>query len=820
MRLFASARRVFAVFATTLLFAGCEGLFPETPDVPPGTDITIKATTEKTVSRTTLGVNDEVLWQQGDDISIRDVAGSAEGWVVFNITDGVGSTSATFQGKQPDFAGPYYLYYGDITGLGSFSTRIQATQKYDKNGGFSQYVNPMAAVCEKLGDDVEFKNVAGIIELQISGTQALSSIEISAKEPLSGLFNLVQDTRYERDDRYAVEEGGSVTLTEIGGVQLEEGVAKTFKFVVIPGTYTEFTVKMTNADGTVVTKTAEGEIVVERSKITPIAGLVDSAEPAQKPKYVNLQLVEGDTSWHHARVKTEMTAYVVNQILYMWGTDEFIDEWMAANPDKSILDMMLVEGGLYSEDVDFTYETVPGINYNFYALGLFINESQETYMVGDIEHISYTSEIPYDQSASLSIEIPEETLTESSAVAHITPSTPFSKVYVSFYSAAVDSDNSVELIYYNVFMHGGIHENVTSALEVPVGGLAPEKEYVVYAIGETPEGKYTPLAKEFFTTPAHTEATVTATATIAEIKEWSATFNVTMSQGAVGYKVGCWTKETVDLPGNAEVDWAYQVSSLQGLATGSTFTLPNLTEETSYVAFFIAYDANDHYGPASRVEFTTNAITPVQNVAGFEAMLGDWTLSYLDAQGSRHEDDITITISENIPGKLFNIKGLLGAGGSVYGGSGDDTVVARYFEDGTIQIDWEKGIADPSNYGQAYEIYCSLLVGNSIYYQGPQIWANEQGTYKIGHQTAPADSGYAFGAWRKSDGEFEGVLGGAHYDVVMKKVVSNNSNASTEKFSRQETVSPNWKAVAPVRIERSNITPVKKSGFDLQSLNK
>ena len=127
-RLFASAKGFFAVLATTLLFAGCEGLFPETPDVPPGTDITIKATTEKTVSRTTLGVNDDVLWQQGDDISIRDVAGSAEGWVVFNITDGVGSTSATFQGKQPDFEGPYYLYYGDITGLGSFCTRIQATQ--------------------------------------------------------------------------------------------------------------------------------------------------------------------------------------------------------------------------------------------------------------------------------------------------------------------------------------------------------------------------------------------------------------------------------------------------------------------------------------------------------------------------------------------------------------------------------------------------------------------------------------------------------------------------------------------------------------------
>ena len=813
-RLFASAKGFFAVLATTLLFAGCEGLFPETPDVPPGTDITIKATTEKTVSRTTLGVNDEVVWQQGDYIYAIDAAGSAEGWATFDLTDGAGTTSATFVGKQPDFAGPYYLYYGEEPhSLGTYCVRVLANQKYDKNGGFAQWVNPMVGVCEKLGDDVEFKNVAGIIELQITGTQSLSSIEISAKEPLSGIFNLVQDTRYERDDRYAVEEGGSVTLTEIGGVQLEEGVAKTFKFVVIPGTYTEFTVKMTNADGTVVTKTAEGEIVVERSKITPIAGLVDSAEPAEKPKYVNLQFVEEDTSWHHIRVKTEKAAYAVNQILYMWGTDEFIDEWMAANPNKSILDMMLVEGGLYSEDVDFTYNTVPGINYNFYALGLFVSESQETYMAGDIEHISYTSQVPYDANATVSITVPAETITENSAVAKITPSTPFARVYVASYSATVDANNPMELIYYNVFKNGNVYENVTSIIDAPVVDLAPEKEYVVYAIGETPDGKFTPLAKQFFTTPAHVEASVAATATITELKEWSVKFNVTMSAGAVGYKVGCWTADIVNSPNNANVDWAYQVSTLEGISTEPTFDLSGLTEDTAYVAFFIAYDANDHYGPVSRVDFTTKAITPVQGVAGYEAMLGSWTLSYTDAQNTRHQDDITITITENISGKLFSIKGLMGAGGSVYGGSGDDTVIARYNEDGSIQIDWEKGIADASNYGQSYEIYCSLLVGNSIYYQGPMIWANEQGTYKIGHPSAPADSGYAFGAWQKSDGEFAGVLGGAHYDVVMKKVSQSTSSASTEVFGRKDTISPTWKSVGQLRLDKCGLTPVDQKDF-------
>ena len=376
----------------------------------------------------------------------------------------------------------------------------------------------------------------------------------------------------------------------------------------------------------------------------------------------------------------------------------------------------------------------------------------------------------------------------------------------------------MELIYFNVFMGGSIYENITSTFEANVNGLAPEKEYVVYAIGETADGKFTPLAKSFFTTPAHVEASVTATATIAEVNEWSAKFNVTLSEGAVGYKVGCWTKETVDY--NPDVDWAYQVSILEGMATDPVFTLIDLMEESSYVAFFIAYNADGSYGAVSRVEFKTTPVTPVHNVAAYNALLGNWTLSYRDNQNTRYEDDIAITISENIAGKLLNIKGLLGAGGSVYGDSGDDTVVARYLEDGTIQIDWSRGVADISDYAQAYEVYCSLIIGNSIYYQGPQIWA-ENGVYHIGNPTDTANSGYAFGAWSKSNGEFAGIIGGAHYDVTMKKVADTSSaSASTEKFSRQETVSPTWKAVTPARIEKSNLSPMQKSGFDKFTLVK
>ncbi|MBQ2395343.1 MAG: hypothetical protein II307_06235, partial [Alistipes sp.] len=75
-RLFAAAKRVFAVFAATLLFAGCEEFpffGPENPE-----EITITATTENTVSRTTLNASDEVVWQKDDGFVLYDMATGLE----------------------------------------------------------------------------------------------------------------------------------------------------------------------------------------------------------------------------------------------------------------------------------------------------------------------------------------------------------------------------------------------------------------------------------------------------------------------------------------------------------------------------------------------------------------------------------------------------------------------------------------------------------------------------------------------------------------------------------------------------------------------
>ncbi len=806
-RLFATAKRVLAVFAVTLIFAGCEGLLPGFGE-PENEEITITATTEKTTSRTTLNASDEVVWQAEDWITLYDMA-TGINTESFSISGGVGTTSATFTGQKPDWTGSTWVYYGDLA-YGVYSAKVPATQVYDKNGGFSINVNPMAAVCENLEDGIQFKNLAGIIELQISGTQTLASIEVSAKEHLSGYYDLDQTTLEKSSSQYAVSSGSNVTLTDIN-VQLDEQNAKSFKIVVMPGTYTEFTVKMTNADGSVVTKSAEEEIIVERSKITPIAGLVDSAEPVEVPKYVTLSLVEAETNWHQAKVVSQIHEGA-NGVLYMWGDDAYVEEWKTANPDKQFIEMMIENGGMYAENIEFSYTLAPGTNYNFYAVGLLIGEDNNASIVGDIFHLTYKPEIPYDETASLTVEVPQSSLLENSAVVHITPSTTFAKVYVSLYTAAVDANNSEALIFYNVAIKPArIIENVSTAIDVEFEPLTPNTELVAYVIGETAEGKYTRLTKSFFKTPEHVAAAVTATATAVEVKYWTAKFNITLSQGATGYKYVIFDKTTVD--DNPNINWADEVALYDTFMTDTELNCTGLTESTEYVLATIAYDANNTYGEVSMLNFTTTAIVADPNAAGYSNWLGQLQFVYYRDSGGHTvtEGGHTITVTEKVAGKLYNIKGLYGYAGNI-GSTGDDTVVARFNgENKPIQIDWASGIANAGDYAELYDVHCALIIGTSVYYSGPQIWANEDGTYGIGHISDIENSGYTFGAWNKSDGKFAGTLPGAvFFNGKMRKVEAQGSAASTEKFNRQETVFPNWKSANTPRLQSYGLKAVDK----------
>lgn len=793
-RLFATAKRVLAVFAVTLIFAGCEGLLPGFGE-PENEEITITATTEKT--RVSIDSEDRVLWKTDDSFTVQAIENNDGTMIeVFSLLSGVDQSTGSFTGTKPEWSGRSYAYYG-AAASGALTARVPATQEYHWDGGFSMDVLPMAAICENIEDGVQFKNVAGIIEFNISGTQHLASIEVSAKESLSGMFDIDQTT-FEKSS--SISDGGNIVLTNID-YSLYEDRAMPFRIAVIPGTYHDLTVKMVNKDGSSVTKTAEEAIVVERSAITPIEGLVDGTEPVEVPKYVTLSLVEAETNWHQAKVVSQIHEGA-NGVLYMWGDDAYVEEWKTANPDKQFIEMMIENGGMYAENIEFSYTLAPGTNYNFYAVGLLIGEDNNASVVGDIFHLTYKPEIPYDETASLTVEVPQSSLLEDSAVVHITPSTTFAKVYVSLYAAAVDANNSEALIFYNVAVKPSrTIENVSTAIDVEFEPLTPNTELVAYVIGETAEGKYTHLTKAFFKTPEHVAAAVTATAEAVEVKDWTAKFNITLSEGATGYKYAFFTKATYD--NNPTVDWAHEVSTYDTFSTNTELNAKNLTEDTEYVLITIAYDANDTYGAASMLNFTTTALVADYNVVGYDKFLGEWTVSYTGSDGTRFEDNYIATVSQVVRGKLYAIKGLGGTGlGDI-----DDTVYARFNGDGQPITIPDSEVLYAGQYDANYHVLMTMIIGSNLYINGPSIWENADGTYGVGEPSDPVNSGFGISAFYKSNGEYAGSLT-LFKNVIMKK--RSEYGASTEKFNRQETVFPNWKSANTPRLQSYGLKAVDK----------
>ena len=160
------------------------------------------------------------------------------------------------------------------------------------------------------------------------------------------------------------------------------------------------------------------------------------------------------------------------------------------------------------------------------------------------------------------------------------------------------------------------------------------------------------------------------------------------------------------------------------------------------------------------------------------------------------------TVSQVVAGKLYAIKGL-GGGGL---GQIDDTVYARFNGDGQPITIPDSKVLYAGQYDESYHILLTMLVGNNLYTNGPSIWENADGTFGVGDPGDPVNSGFTVSAFYKSNGGYAGTLT-LFTNVIMKK--KNEYGASTENYSRKESVSPTWKSVNPLQLRKYNFNIVK-----------
>ena len=216
-------------------------------------------------TRTSLDEEGNVLWKQGDQVSIFAGITVNEQYQVTDASDG--KTEASLNkvsdpgfvvGTDIDHNVAFYPYASTAAiarSAGSYvisDITLPATQTYAE-GSFGNGAFPMAAVTGSTGDkNLKFKNVLGGLKLQLKGKASIASISITGNnnEVLCGAAEVTVANGSNPSINLTDASAKTVTLDCGAGVALNSETATPFIIALPPITMTGgFTVIVTDTEG-------------------------------------------------------------------------------------------------------------------------------------------------------------------------------------------------------------------------------------------------------------------------------------------------------------------------------------------------------------------------------------------------------------------------------------------------------------------------------------------------------------------------------------------------------------------------------------------
>ena len=237
----------------------------------------------------------KVFWQPGDAIAVSKEYPVASGgyydnwgnWVsgTYVPTDKFTSTTSAPVSKTEfegcvEFASKYkafYPYAENVTDSSNvFYFDFPSVQKY-VDGSFDPNAAPMVATAS-YGETFKFKNVYGILALNIKGEEKVSSItftavgEYGSPIALSGRFSV---NPYDEEPVMTPLKGLGYTLTLDCDepVQLDPTNPIPFYLILPPGTYNSFMLIINTPSGRKMLKSGNNPLTIQRSHIKPTGDL-------------------------------------------------------------------------------------------------------------------------------------------------------------------------------------------------------------------------------------------------------------------------------------------------------------------------------------------------------------------------------------------------------------------------------------------------------------------------------------------------------------------------------------------------------------------
>lgn len=215
-------------------------------------------------TRTSLDAEGNVLWKQGDQVSVFAGSTVNEQYQVTDASDGKKAASLNKVGDSGSVAGteidnnvafyPYVSTAAIAKSAGSYvisDITLPATQTYAE-GSFGNGAFPMAAVTGSTGEmNLKFKNVLGGLKLQLKGTASIASISITGNnnEVLCGATEVTVANGDTPSINLTDASAKTVTLDCGAGVALDSETATPFIIALPPITMTGgFTVIVTDTE--------------------------------------------------------------------------------------------------------------------------------------------------------------------------------------------------------------------------------------------------------------------------------------------------------------------------------------------------------------------------------------------------------------------------------------------------------------------------------------------------------------------------------------------------------------------------------------------
>ncbi|MBP3425347.1 MAG: membrane lipoprotein lipid attachment site-containing protein [Rikenellaceae bacterium] len=311
-------RILFTIGLLTFALTGCQQT-DETPLQKPTTDKKVfVAQTENynSSTKTTLDSDGQILWSETDQLAIFRGTSTA---TQYEVSNGAGTSYAEFtvvnNGDTGEWDGEWmrsssdsfdanvalYPYALELTCTPTYENELlsyyviggvtlPSVQQYVANS-FSEQSFVMAAITNSLSDDeLKFKNVGGVLKLQLTGSAAIKSIALAGKanEPLAGNATIeVYPNGAAMPQIKMADDASTGVMLDCGenGVQLNNETPTIFMLAIPPTTFESgFTLTLTNTEGVTATLSTSKSNAVERSRVLAMPACeVEFEQPTANP---------------------------------------------------------------------------------------------------------------------------------------------------------------------------------------------------------------------------------------------------------------------------------------------------------------------------------------------------------------------------------------------------------------------------------------------------------------------------------------------------------------------------------------------------------